>query len=367
MESEQIKSKNLTIELFRFFFAIIIVCYHYFSLLLRNTPSTPYFYHGYMADEFFFIVSGYFIANSIIKKSNQESFGWGGELCFKRIKSLAFPYYASWILCFLSLHFSLYKEGKPLLIIDHLKNSIYELLFIDMAGFKSGYYSNGVTWYISALLFCILLFYPCIKKYREKFLLNIAFPLALFSYGILNLNYEELFAPHTILFPFLYKGMLRAIAGINLGFFIYGICYYTTIKEIVKKNGVLFQITQILLILYIFNLMVKPNSPDLFIVCLLFFLLLITFSVETKFENFLQLRCASLAKFLGTISVYIFLCQEILYCNIDFLRLIKNWNTINLIKLCIWVLSVFIISLGLYFINVLFRYLVNIIKNRKQI
>ena len=60
--------KNYTVELLRFIIAVYIILYHYFSYILKGSSSPNFFMHAYMGDEFFFMISGFFLANSIIKK-----------------------------------------------------------------------------------------------------------------------------------------------------------------------------------------------------------------------------------------------------------------------------------------------------------
>ena len=60
--------KNYTIEFLRFVFAVLILLYHYYSYILRDTSSPSFFSHAYLGDEFFFMVSGFFLVNSIYKR-----------------------------------------------------------------------------------------------------------------------------------------------------------------------------------------------------------------------------------------------------------------------------------------------------------
>ncbi|WP_296012429.1 hypothetical protein [uncultured Treponema sp.] len=62
--------KNYIVEFLRFFFAVFIILYHYYSYVLKGSVSPKLFMHAYVGDEFFFMISGFFLANSIIKKLN---------------------------------------------------------------------------------------------------------------------------------------------------------------------------------------------------------------------------------------------------------------------------------------------------------
>ena len=61
-----ISTKNLSIELLRFIFAFIVVMTHTHGL--RPTTKNYPFVGGYIAVEFFLILSGYYIMKSVMEK-----------------------------------------------------------------------------------------------------------------------------------------------------------------------------------------------------------------------------------------------------------------------------------------------------------
>ncbi|MDE7306495.1 MAG: acyltransferase family protein, partial [Clostridia bacterium] len=59
------KNRNVTIELARFIFSILVVGYH--VQMSMNNSAADFFENGALAVEFFFLVSGVFLARSIEK------------------------------------------------------------------------------------------------------------------------------------------------------------------------------------------------------------------------------------------------------------------------------------------------------------
>ncbi len=62
-------TRNGLIELYRFLFAMWVVWYHGFFAF-----KNQFFNHGYIAVEFFFILSGFYIIKSIDKQSDKPFF-----------------------------------------------------------------------------------------------------------------------------------------------------------------------------------------------------------------------------------------------------------------------------------------------------
>ena len=87
ISKRKIKAKNSLIELFRFLFALWVLYYHSF---------VPYkgemFGQGYLAVEFFFVLSGFFLMRSIDKYIHRPT--KEGLLSFlkHRFKSIAIPF-----------------------------------------------------------------------------------------------------------------------------------------------------------------------------------------------------------------------------------------------------------------------------------
>lgn len=313
--------RNYLIDLFRFVFCLVIVNYHYFSHYAKNLPI-HFFSRGYMADEFFFLISGFFLAEASVK-TDKSPIDFTVDTIIHRVKKIALPYYLVWILCFIGNHITDYVlAGPPLRILQDLANSIYELSFIQMFGFVSGYYSNSLSWFFSALLITVFIISPFIVKFREVFTLYIAPLISLFCSGALSINYDYLYGPYYIMGDsYVIKGLVRAIAAISLGAFLHGIACCKQFQALIQRlnNNVLVIILDAGMWLIVLTYMVFPfitnnDDPsveyDFIIIAILFFALLPVLSnmISIQDERFFRL-----AKAAGTFSFYAFFAQSVYY------------------------------------------------------
>ena len=215
--------KNYAVELLRFVFFLLIVNYHFSSHYLYYDESINLFCRGYISDEYFFMITGYFLAQAALKTDwNPLVFSFL-NVC-KRIKKIAIPYYFSWLFCFIGKNYANVMLGfEENNVFDNLMNSFYELFFLKMLGFKKGFYSNSLGWFFSALLIVSLLLAPLIVKFKKPFLLYVAPVIAFVAYGILSLDYDYLHTPTKLIQnTFIMRGLVRAFAAISLGCFLYG-------------------------------------------------------------------------------------------------------------------------------------------------
>ena len=144
---------------------------------------------------------------------------------WKRLKKIAIPYYLTWMFCFWGVRFTnSYMGIANRSVFFDFADSIYELFFLEMFGFVRGVYSNQVGWFFSALLIITFFIGPIAKCLKNTFSLFIAPVVALFSYGILCLNYNFLWNPYSIIDnTFFMKGTIRALAAVCVGCIIQGI------------------------------------------------------------------------------------------------------------------------------------------------
>lgn len=313
--------RHYSIQVLRLVFSIMIVNYHFFSLYLRFNDQLPnYFSRGYLADEFFFMVSGFFIAQAAM---NEDGVGheWTVRYAAKRIGKIAVPYYFSWVLCFIGGRVADVMDGKGVQLIPSLLNSVYELTFLEMFGFTKGLYSNSVGWYFSGLLISILLICPLLRRFRKNYVLYAAPALGAFCLGMLSLHYDYLFWPHKVMpeIPIL-KGMIRAYAEVNLGVFIYGLYRLglenTFSRRALRLSGWAAWLLWIIIVIYMIvpfesNFDEPAIQYDFIFTFLILIALTITFIVSGKSKK--RASGAGFKDALGTASVYIFFGQPILY------------------------------------------------------
>lgn len=212
---------KVMLGLMKFFFSIMIVCHH----------SGPIFDYqwcimggGYIGVEFFFIVSGYFLANSVNSLKNVGTdVTMPGEATRQFVLSKIKKIMPNYLIAIL-LSFVLYAVVRSYSIQTVLQNMVLvlsELFFLQMAGFP-GSWVTGVAWYLSAMYIVMFIIYP-IYRYKRDIFINIVAPLSIvLIYGLFAHNYGHLNQPDMWM-GFIFKGVLRSFAGISLGCVVYEI------------------------------------------------------------------------------------------------------------------------------------------------
>lgn len=199
------KKKYHNIEFLRILFALIIV---YFHILHSNImgyigDNTIYLHLADLCNdagiivECFFIISGYFLFQSYINKPNTTILQFSLKKIFRLLPVLLFTLVIGVVF------------GNP-----DIEKTILNGLFLQCIGLSLDY--KGINWYISSLFWATMFYFVLLKTTDNKktnFLIAI---ITYFSYVLLVNNY---FGRATI-YGFLCLGLVRALAGIGLGYLI---------------------------------------------------------------------------------------------------------------------------------------------------
>ena len=211
----KIKNKNYTVEILRFIFAIDIALFHY---RFFGFTDTDYFKNGYIGVEFFFIVSGYLMAENGINKASCEIYKENIKFIVHKIKAIFIPCVTMQVIGFILYHITKADVTLKELILD-LLSFPYDLLLLRQWGFNFHWYI-GVTWYISAMLIAMFVCYPLLLKNKEKYTLYIAPIVTLLILGCFSYRDGKI-SDTSAYWGIIYKSTLRAFAIINLGVMIY--------------------------------------------------------------------------------------------------------------------------------------------------
>ena len=157
--------RNYLIDVIKFVFTILVVISHTYSFIGENTTIITVKLCsslGWWSVHFFFIVSGMLMVNSAMKHNQKLSSG-GEEawrFVIKKFLSIAAEY---WTALFIALVvFVIFNRNISL--IEVVTRIIPEMFVMNQAGFKS-LEINTASWYISAMLICMLpLYYLLITK-----------------------------------------------------------------------------------------------------------------------------------------------------------------------------------------------------------
>lgn len=272
---------NGIISLWKFLFAIVIVFFH--TEMFYPGYNNVFFRGGYIAVEFFFIVSGFYFAKSILSEEKTNNNNLGEEtvkFLLYKIKSII-PY-----LCIIFIISTIILVlNTPSIKIKDIINSTWELLLLKGLGFRSTT-RVGQWWYLSALFVSMGIFYPIIRKYKENFILCWSPLIVLLSLGYLCHNWLGLNHAYGIWDKFCYTGIIRAIAEMNIGFIIFMINKkFKNINYTKLGKGLLTILGESLLmiVLFIISFISFPKHYD-YIMLLLIAIAITIFVSEKTYE-----------------------------------------------------------------------------------
>lgn len=278
------KDKNLSIEFLRFLFALLVVMVHTYELRPENPDSYP-FVGGYIAVEFFLILSGYFTLKSIseIEADSDKCGKIALHLTWKRFKNLFF-----FILCSVMLQYIVEAIVQKMSFYTTAKNlmySIFEILLLPMSGIYQTFFDSPL-WYLSSFFLVLPLFQYLLLRYRD-FISTIFLTLVpLLVYGHFCVTYGEL-DRWNIWYGFFYIGTLRVLAGLCMG----GICFWaaSALKKtlLTKTASVLIGVLQIIMLSLIFFISYKKAHTrlDFILVLLITLFLILTLSEQGIFHK----------------------------------------------------------------------------------
>ncbi|MDO4493038.1 MAG: acyltransferase family protein [Clostridia bacterium] len=154
-----VKQRNGKIDFYKFVFSVIIVLHHTRSLL---GDSECLFLGGSFAVEFFFMVSGYLLMQSI-RKLPADRIDPGAEtrmLITRKVRSVFPEVFIAWLVGMAVT--VVCKRGNP---VHLLTDSLFENFLLGMTGLQIATV-NGPVWYISSMLLCMAVLVPRCASFR---------------------------------------------------------------------------------------------------------------------------------------------------------------------------------------------------------
>lgn len=293
------KKNNGIISFWKFVFALVIAFFH--GSQFYETSKNPFFYGGYIAVEFFFIVSGFYFAKSVLKETyekksiGKETF----QFIWKKIKAL-YPYILVGYI--LSLIIQTYYSGWG---FNRILNSLWNFLLLKPFGFNN-VTMLGQLWYVSYMLFAMLVMYPLLKKYNENFIYILSPVLAIVGIGFLVHDYSSINHLDRIWFGMISTGLIRAFAELNIGMIIYLIHQKLSHVEYTKFAKILFTIigeAMLVMVVCAVTLLKKPSQFDLIMLLMISVAILIMVSEKTYDFNLMSNKFFA---YLGKLSFPIF-------------------------------------------------------------
>lgn len=259
------KTHNYFVDFLKFTFSIIILLYHTWSFAANKELGL--FKDGYLAVNFYFLVTGYLMMNSL-HINNSDSFSFIKNKIKRLLPGLVFALFICCFFVFFGSNFDL-----SIFFLTNVLGDIFLLSCWNIGGAL-----NAAWWYISAMLILLSILYPLAKKYRKKYITIVA-PLILI-FILLLIYYFNIDIDEHVFYVFSLKnGCYKGIIYIILGNISYELSKCLRKVKTTNFQRKLFTITEILL--YIILVINMYNSYlGKITVALLF-----TISVTITFSN----------------------------------------------------------------------------------
>ena len=202
-------SKRENIEFIRFFFAAGIVYFHLLhSFIMPYTEGTPIYetladqakYAKYIV-ECFFIISGYFLFQSIRRRPDQPT----GVFILKKIFRL-------WPVLAVSTILSVILLDEP------IANAVVNLFFLQSTTLATVW--SGLNWYVSAFFVAEIFYFMLYKAMKNSQGMKLLIVILVYFGYSLNLMHTDGGFVRSIVYDVFSLAVARAIAGVGLGYLI---------------------------------------------------------------------------------------------------------------------------------------------------
>ncbi|MGN0249094.1 MAG: acyltransferase family protein [Lachnospiraceae bacterium] len=288
--------RNDILELWRFIFCIMVLGLHF-----SDAIKIELFNAGYLGVEFFFLVSGYFIGSFYSKQIANKTIpnrikAIGTYIC-SRLKRL-YPLYlvALFFMLFMRSIINNYRFGD---ILTLAKSCFAEFILLQWTPIGNTVLIS-TDWYVPAIfwggIFFIILL--TITGKIGGFILAPTISFLIYRYYFILIGKIDVIAS--------YYGVLRGIAGLGLGIFIYFLCQ--AIKDFPSHmSKLLFPVPNIILLcICIYSQFGHRSKWDFFIISLYAVCLFILMKAEAPVLNE---KIKSVFGLLGKITYPVYLFQ----------------------------------------------------------
>lgn len=290
--------RNGLIDLERIIFAIMIILLHSENYRESIMPN------GYIAVEFFFVVSGYLLAKKAENYKGTDI--WNDNIRFLWRKYLSiFPYLIVSIIFGIVLYRH-YIPSDDTVFMTILK-AFVDYFPLQMFGF-SGTIISGVSWYLCLLFLCTFVLFPILVTKREVFVKFFAPIIVLFCYGLIVINSDNYQVP-SVWYGVVYSGVLRGYAGMCLGVISYEARKKLDSLKATSTNIAVVTATPIAFIIFTVWFAfqgIELNTLTVLFIPLMCLLVATSFSSKNIISKPLE---GPVCEFFGKFSLSIFLCH----------------------------------------------------------
>lgn len=286
------QSRNYLLEVWRFIFCIMVLGFHFFSKI-----ESELFHAGYLGVEFFFVVSGYFIGSYYTKHIEEKVFADRlksiPHYFVSRIKRL-YPLYLIALFAMLIIrtcinHYSMHD------MLTLFKNCLAEFIMLQWTPIGNEVLISA-DWYVPAVFWGGLLFVIILAVCGKigGYIIAPIISFAIYRYYFILIGKIDIIV--------YYHCVLRGIAGLGLGIFVYFVC--GKIKDLPKLLSTVLMILSNLTLLgiFIYSQFGHRSKWDFFVIGLYAICVLIIMKAKTNTNKLGKI--AWLGK--ATYPIYIF-------------------------------------------------------------
>lgn len=211
--------RNYQIDVLKLICTICVFLEHTKIFIGEKTQIQLPLMLGPVSVHFFFIVSGMFMVNSIVKsEADPANSGRSAmQYVFKKIKGISLQYWTA-LFVFLAIYLvyniieNSFSAAAVLLTLERI---FPEAFFMTQSGVLIEF--NNPTWYISAMLISMLPLAYLLYKRRDLFLYVLAPLIAVFSFGYMYQTNKMCFFGYSAVSGFVLGGIIRAMCGLCFG------------------------------------------------------------------------------------------------------------------------------------------------------
>lgn len=213
--------RNGKIEFLRFFAGVSIAVYHFEWFYMEIPTYSSYFKHFYILVEFFFCLSGFFLAANAVKSSQSPTENATYTYVANQVKKLYPLYLVAFGVTFVVTHI---LSGTPLRLWGgELWKAKWEILLCTIFNFDASasvYNLGGAVGYLGSMLFLSPILHYLILQKRKLYTAVIAPVFIAVGYEHIILTYGNL-SQWTIADGWLSAGLIRAASGMSAGALAY--------------------------------------------------------------------------------------------------------------------------------------------------
>lgn len=230
-------NRNYQLDVLKLFLAMVVFVSHTEKFIGENTTGITVTWLGllgWMSVFCFFVLSGIFMANSFDNKGSTGSELSPGKQAFdyviRKFVGLSSKYWTALLIGVIVFIAGYVYLGTPEMILQLIGQIIPEVFCLNLCGIV-GIEVNVATWYISAMLICMLPLSYFLAQNKSFFFYVMAPCIALFTWGWM-FNQENPFVGRKKFYGLFMGGLILGFCGIA-----FGVIAYLISKCVKNKNS----------------------------------------------------------------------------------------------------------------------------------